>query len=109
MCSGHGGNCDYVECKACHKAEADDEVADTKEAHLWSKELENVPIFPFHSYNPGTIHVSTSDPLELFLLFITHDDLIRILKATNAHGNNKYNKLKVKHTHHTPINTHNQS
>jgi hypothetical protein len=104
MCSSHGKKCEYVECLDCHDSK-DDEV-NTAKADKWTRELQEVPEFPYYMHHPGPIGVNTTDPYELFSLFITKNDIKRITQATNAHGTNKYQNLKVPSIISSQSNTH---
>lgn len=93
MCWGHGNKCNYVECEACH--EGVEPEAEEKVEAAWTTTLTDQPGLRFRGPTPGPQHINDNDPLSLFSLFLTNDDITNMVTATNAYAAPKFEDKKV--------------
>jgi len=93
MCWGHGNKCNYVECDACHNGL--EPAAEAKVEAEWTTTLTDQPGLRFSGPHPGPQHINNTDPLSLFQLFLTDDDISSMITATNAYATAKFEDKKV--------------
>jgi hypothetical protein len=101
MCWGHGNKCNYVECDACHNGL--EPAAEKKVEAEWTTTLTDQPGLRFSGPTPGPQHINNTDPLSLFQLFLTDDDISSMVTATNASATAKFKDKKVPPTTPTSI------
>jgi hypothetical protein len=101
MCWGHGNKCNYVECDSCHKGEEPE--AEGKVEAAWTTTLTDQPGMRFRGPSPGPQHIIETDPLSLFQLFLSDNDITSMVTATNAYATPKFEDKKVPTTTPTTI------